>query len=141
MNIFIQTISAFFATFFFAILFRVSKKQLLPCGLTGALGWLLYLIADIFSNSLIIANFTGAVGVSIASYYLARKRKTPITIFLASGIIPLVPGAGIYRTMYAMITQDIEQTTYYGIQTLEIAGIIAMAITLTTIRLHHSKES
>lgn len=140
MNIMIQTISAFFATCFFGILFRIPKKQLLFSGVTGAFGWLLYLIADTYSDSIIIANFSGAVGVSFLARFLAKKRKTPITIFLASGIIPLVPGASIYRTMYAMITQDIEQTTFYAVQTLEIAGIIAMAITLSTVKLHYSKK-
>ena len=39
-----QLAAAFLATIAFSVLFHVPKKQYFVCGLTGTLGWLVYLI-------------------------------------------------------------------------------------------------
>ena len=88
-NMILQIISAFFATFFFAVLFNVSKKELIYCGLVGAIGWLIYLFIFKLSNSIIFSNFISALSISIMSRILAKLRKMPISIFLIPGIIPL----------------------------------------------------
>jgi uncharacterized membrane protein YjjB (DUF3815 family) len=127
-NMILQIISAFFATFFFAVLFNVSKKELIYCGLVGAIGWLIYLFIFKLSNSIIFSNFISALSISIMSRILAKLRKMPISIFLIPGIIPLVPGTGMYKTMYAMLNQNFEEAAFYGAQSLQIAGVIAIAI-------------
>ena len=40
----IQFLVSLAATLSFAVLFSAEKKQLFFCGLTGALGWIVYLI-------------------------------------------------------------------------------------------------
>ncbi len=124
----LQIISAFFATIFFSVMFNISRKELLYCGLSGGLGWSIYLISNQLGGSIVVSTFLGALAVSFLSRYLAILRKQPVTIFLISGTIPLVPGAGMYQTMYALITQDIEQAATYGSQTLQMAGVIAIAM-------------
>ena len=48
-----QLAAAFLATIAFSVLFHVPKKQYFVCGLTGMLGWLVYLIVNLkFSNTL-----------------------------------------------------------------------------------------
>ena len=48
-----QLAAAFLATIAFSVLFHVPKKQYFVCGLTGTLGWLVYLIVNLkFSNTL-----------------------------------------------------------------------------------------
>lgn len=39
-----QTIVAFVSTIAFAIIFHTPKKEYLFCGITGGVGWLVYLI-------------------------------------------------------------------------------------------------
>lgn len=80
------------------------------------------------SNSIIFSNFISALSISIMSRILAKLRKMPISIFLIPGIIPLVPGTGMYKTMYAMLNQNFEEAAFYGAQSLQIAGVIAIAI-------------
>ncbi|KAE9634471.1 MAG: hypothetical protein PWP07_250 [Epulopiscium sp.] len=128
----LQTISAFFATFFFAVLFNISKKQLLFCGGIGAFGWLIYLCFFNLTDSVVLASFISALSISMISRIFSIIRKVPVTVFLISGIIPLVPGAGMYRTMYAMLAQNFQETAFYGAQTLEVAGVIAIAIIFTS---------
>lgn len=128
----VGTISAFIATIGFSLFFHVPKKELLLCGGIGALGWLVYLLCLHFNASLIIANFAGALIVSEGSIMLARLRKMPVTIFLISGIIPLVPGAATYQTMYAVLTGNHMEALGYASYAFQSAAVIAGAIVLTT---------
>lgn len=69
------------------------------CGITGMAGWLLYL-AMCQVTTVALASFVGTLAVVLISRIFTVRKKCPITIFLVSGIIPLVPGAGIYYTAY-----------------------------------------
>jgi uncharacterized membrane protein YjjB (DUF3815 family) len=124
----IQLLAAFFATIFFSIMFNVNNKQLVYCGLVGAFGWLIYLLSIHNQISIIGASFNVSVIVSIASHILAVYRKNPVTTYQISGIIPIVPGAGMYRTLLSLIQENTEAATHYLIETLEIAGSIAVGM-------------
>lgn len=49
-------------------------------------------------------------------------------VFIVTGIFPLVPGAGIYHTAYALVSRNMEAFTLRGMQTLALAGAIALGI-------------
>lgn len=53
---FIQFIVSMIATLSFAVLFCAPKSELLFCGLTGAIGWIVYLICLQFDTGTVIAN-------------------------------------------------------------------------------------
>lgn len=58
--------------------------------------------------------------------------KAPVTVFLIAGILPSVPGAGIYRTVYYLIQGDPD--TFNPLLDLDAstrAGAIALAIFIT----------
>ncbi|MBQ1274103.1 MAG: threonine/serine exporter family protein [Cellulosilyticum sp.] len=129
----LSVISAFISTIGFSIVFHVQKKHLLICGAVGAIGWLIYLLVNERFNSSVIASFIAALVVTALSYLLAKKRKTPITIFLVAGIIPLVPGLGLYRMMYAVLNKDYSSALNYATLTFEIAGVIAGAIVIISL--------
>lgn len=126
----IKTIASFFASFFFAVIFNTAKKELLYCGLTGAFGWMTYLIVVAVYPNIISAYFFGALIVGILSTLFSQLRKAPVTIFLVSGIIPLVPGKGMYDTMSALLQRDFQGTFMSLITTIQIAGAIAIAMAL-----------
>lgn len=128
----IGTISAFIATIGFSIFFHVPKKELLFCGSIGALGWLVYLLCIHFKLPTIVANFAAALIISQGSSILAKLRKMPVTIFLISGIIPVVPGAAVYQTMYALLTGNYMEALGYASYAFQAAGVIAGAIVFTT---------
>jgi uncharacterized membrane protein YjjB (DUF3815 family) len=62
------------------------------------------------------------------AHLFARIFKAPVTVFLIAGILPTVPGAGMYRIAYSIVANDRAGCAYYLLQTLEIAGMIALAI-------------
>lgn len=127
----IQVISAFFATYLFSIIFNISRKQLLYCGINGALGWFVYLLV-LPLNSVVLSTFLGALAVRLLSQLFAKLRKTPVTVFLIAGIIPLVPGAVLYKAIYYIAIADYEKFRFYGIQSLKLAGAIAVAMVLVS---------
>ena len=50
------------------------------------------------------------------------------TIFLVSGIIPLVPGAGIYYTVYYMVTNQLAEASRRGMESVKVAFAIVLGI-------------
>lgn len=124
----IQTIGAFIGVVAVAVTFGVPRKFLLYSGLAGAVGWLVYLLLKNVGWSEVISMFCAAMMVSLMSHSLARMLKAPVTLFLISGILPLVPGVGMYRIVYNLISNNITLVNYYFRETILIAGMIALAI-------------
>ena len=54
----------------------------------------------------------------------------PATVFIVTGIFPIVPGAGIYYTAYSLIVSDMALFQQKGMETLVLAGAIAIGILL-----------
>lgn len=124
----IQGISAFFATAAFSILFYLPKKYLIHAGVTGSFGWFIYLISLELLSDKILSTLTATLIVALLSHLLARVYKTPVTMFLIPGVIPFVPGAGMYQIVRSIVDGNTGITTYYFFETLQIAGAIALGI-------------
>ena len=56
------------------------------------------------------------------------RLKCPITIFMISGIITLVPGAGIYFTAYYLVTNQFAMAAAKGIGAIKVAFGIVLGI-------------
>ena len=109
-------------TLSFAILFACPKRTLPYCGLVGAVGWFIYETAILFGLE--------AFAASLLARIFAMALKTPVTIFLLTGIFPLVPGAGIYYAAYYFIQGSNELALANGISTFKIAVALAVGIAL-----------
>lgn len=122
---------SFVGTIGFAIMYNVPKKYFIGCGMTGMAGWIVYLIiSNMDYASSAVGSFFGALIVVLISRILSVKMKCPITIFLISGILPLVPGAGIYNTVYYIVTNQLTQAALKGIESLKVAFAIVMGIVI-----------
>lgn len=126
-DLILQPLAAFIATLCFSVLFSVDKKQIIFCGLAGGFGWLVYIILKEYTSSG-FAIFGAALAVTVLSRVFALWRKSPVTVFIIPGIIPLVPGAGIYNTMYSAVTGNNSGISSYCYETLTYAGAIAIGI-------------
>lgn len=124
----VQFIVCFFATLSFAVLFSAPKRQLILCGLTGAAGWIVYLVIMQTTLGLGVANLAAAFTLTLLSRIFAAIERHPVTLYLLAGIFPLVPGAGIYYTSYYFITHEMEQFAAKGAETILVAGSIAFGI-------------
>lgn len=128
MELLIQVLVAMIATLGFSILFHAPKKQLLLCALTGGVGWLAYLGASALSAGAPLASFVATLALMLVSRLLSAIRKTPTIVFLLAGILPLVPGAGIYDTAYYMFLNDGAMAGAMALETFKIAGAIVLGI-------------
>ena len=126
----IQMIAAFFAVVLFSITLEVNKKFIFFAGISGMLGWITYLICREYGINDIICYMISGIVIALVSYIFSIIFKVVVTIFLIPGILPIVPGVAIYRTVYYLIMNDIANTRHYLIQTILISGSIAIAIFL-----------
>ena len=124
-------VESFLATLAYAILFNVPKQYYTACGITGMAGWLLYL-AMCQVTTVVLASFVGTLAVVLISRILTVRKKCPITIFLVSGIIPLVPGAGIYYTAYYLVT-SIGRSNQYDIVSSPVVPLVSTSTLVSCI--------
>ena len=102
----LQFLLAGAGTLSFAILFACPRRTLPYCGLVGAVGWLVYEIAELFGMEAFAASLLAVIPLTLLARILAITLRTPVTVFLLTGIFPLVPGAGIYYSAYYFIQGD-----------------------------------
>ena len=99
-----QLVAQFFlagaGTLSFAILFACPRRTLPCCALVGAAGWFVYELAVLYGADAAAASLIAVIPLTLVSRLFAILLKTPVTVFLLTGIFPLVPGAGIYYTAY-----------------------------------------
>ncbi len=128
----LQVICAFIATLGFGILFNVRDKYLFYAALGGALGWLVYIITQNLHGSVMLSTFIASIVISIYSEIASRVLKNPVTLFLICALIPLAPGSGMYYTILAAVQGDVMESLNKGIETLSVAGLIALGIILVS---------
>ena len=126
----VQVAGSFMAVLSFGIVLDLPKKYLGWSGVTGGVCWLVYLLIREETGSLIFAAFLSGLSVALLGHILARILRAPVSVFLIPGILPLVPGTSIYNCVYNIIRSSRDQSTYYLIETMQIAGAIAMAVFL-----------
>lgn len=139
----IQSAGAFLAILGFSLLIDMPRKYLIYAGITGGAGWLAYLVSTQTRTSLVAAAFFSSLVAALLSQIFARVLKAPVTIFLVAGILPTVPGASIYRSVYFLIQGQTMWSNFYLVQTLQIAGAMAVAIFIvdSLFRLFQNKAS
>mgnify|MGYP002622542951 CR=1 FL=1 len=128
----IEFVFAAICTLGFGILFNIPRKQLAYSAITGAIGWILYSQLIGRFDSPVMAAFAGALAVGSISEILARKRKMPATVFIIPGLIPLVPGYGLYYSMLKIIEADYTAATEIGMETILVAIAISSAVIVST---------
>ncbi|HEY5562116.1 MAG TPA: threonine/serine exporter family protein [Clostridiaceae bacterium] len=126
----INSLYALFATFCFGIIFNIRGKKLAFASLGGGLAWFMYLFTNSLELSTSFSLFVASIIATIYSEIMARRLKTTVTTFVICAILPLVPGNGMYYTMYQSILGQNTLALNTGIKTLASAGAIAAGIVL-----------
>ena len=125
----VQLIAAFLGTMAFAVLFGVPRNYYFDAGLCGMMGWLLYLVLTRYSAfSAVEVMFCATALVTLIALLQSIGRKCPITVFLISGIFPLVPGAGIFWTSYNIVSNQLSEALNTGFAALKATVAIAFGI-------------
>ncbi len=120
------------ATAGFSIFFNSPKRSLIPVGVIGGIGWTIYMILFDISGNAMLANFFAASFISLVSEILARKMKFPAIIFAIPGILPLIPGLGLYKTMLSLVEGNYTNAVSIGTNAVFVSASIAMGVLLIT---------
>ncbi|NMB27847.1 MAG: threonine/serine exporter [Tissierellia bacterium] len=132
MSIIKQLIFSLLSTIGFAVLFSIPKDSIFKSGVVGAIGWIGFYISSIYLKSNIAGTFFAAITVGVLGELLARYYKKPATVYIVPGIVPLVPGAGMYYTMLALVENDFFLAANKGTETFFIAAAISIGVIIST---------
>ncbi|MDH6367736.1 MULTISPECIES: threonine/serine exporter family protein [unclassified Breznakia] len=124
----VKIASAALSSFFFGVLFNIKKENLVYGGIGGAIGMLIYELCKFGQFSSASSMFLAAVGFATYSEIMARVRKTTVTTFVISSLIPLVPGGGMYETMLYVVNNRLDEALSTGLDTLIKASMLALGM-------------
>ncbi len=133
----IEALSCFIGCLGFTILFNIHGNGRFLCTLGGVFTWITFRLVYRFTNDSILSYFFATVVAALYSEGMARIRKYPAISYLVISIFPLVPGAGVYNAMKYAVRGNITDFVNTGINTLALAGVMAVGILLvsTAVRL------
>lgn len=129
----IQLIAAMLGSLGFAMLFNIRGEKVIFATFGGFLAWGIYLSVARFNNNPYFCGFVATVLLTFYAETMARVQKSPVTVFLVSGAIPMIPGAGLYRAMNCLMHRNWPQFAKESSYTILFAASMAAGITFTTI--------
>ncbi len=127
-----ELVCAFLGTVSFAIIYRADRRHCILCGINGFITWLIYSIAVFSGASSVASSFIACFFLTVIARFLSVQKKAPATVFLVTGIFVLVPGAGLYYTIYYAFLNRTE-AAFHCITTLKTALAIAFGIVIAYI--------
>lgn len=128
-----QLLAAWLGSLGFAALFCLKGRKLFYASLGGLFSWGVYLLCARVSPSPYVCAFAASVMLTFYSEIMARVHKTPVTVFLVTAAIPLIPGAGLYRSVNDFMLREMERCAEQSLYTLQFAASMSAGITLTTL--------
>ncbi|WP_346618414.1 threonine/serine exporter family protein [Blastococcus montanus] len=120
----VQLVAAVIAAAAAAAANYAPRRTLPAAGLAGALGWGAFRGLGELGLDPALSTGAAAVLVGAGAYLLAHRQKASPLIYIAAGIIPLLPGLLIYRGMLFLAAGD----TGTGLVLLSQATTIGLAL-------------
>lgn len=121
-------LSSAVGTFGFAVFMHAPKRAWLPASIIGGAGYLVYwaLLQGAVYEPLSI--FIGALTGALLGQFCARRMRMIATIFLLLGMIPLVPGLGLYRCMHFLAQEMYSEGVDAGVRAMVDIVMIAFGL-------------
>ena len=123
---------SFLACVGFGLIFNIQGFGVAITGMGGALGWMVYLMVMEWQGHDIFAAFMAAMSIAVYSEVMARVRRCPVTGYLQIALLPLVPGAGVYRAMSYCVEGNTEMFTTTLLHTIGFAAALSVGAMLTS---------
>ena len=133
LSYFIEFLLCFGAVLAFCVLLNVPKQTVVCSSAISGIAYVIYRLILIEAEREILAYFLATVFIAVASEICARIYKKPSPVFIFPAIIPLVPGVGLYNSMYCLVQGDQAGFGVHAANTVFIAGAIAIAVAVVHI--------
>lgn len=131
-DVIIQLVTAFTGSLGFALLFGLRRRYLFSASLGGFVAWGIYLAVNAWTGQDFLSYLAAAAFAVLYAELMARRLKTPATLFVIPAILPLVPGSSLYYAMSSAVRGDLLTARDHGIRALVYALAIAAGISLVT---------
>ncbi|UOY01324.1 threonine/serine ThrE exporter family protein [Blastococcus sp. PRF04-17] len=125
----LQLAAAATASAAFAVANHAPRRTIPAVAVAGAAGWGTVVALGEVRVSTTLASAGAAVVIGAASYALARWQRVPALVYIAAGIIPLLPGLTIYRAVRRLSEGD----AVGGITLLGTAMTVGLALAAGTL--------
>ncbi len=129
----IPLLTAALATLGFSILFYVHPRRLLLASFGGLLTMVVYLLAGLWLDGDVLPNFLAAVVGAGYAEISARITRVPVPVYMLPAVVPLVPGSGMYATMFNLVSGRYDAALSTGLTTLQVALGIAGGIVIASV--------
>ena len=116
----------------FAMLFSCPKRSIGLSSLAGALGFLVFMLVRDFYGGFFPV-LVGSYLTGILGEIFARKCHMPAILFIVPGMINLVPGKGIYNTLFYFIDGQKSLALVTLFDTMAVASAISFGILLASV--------
>ena len=117
------------ASGFSSVYLHAKPLDIVVGAICGAIGWFVFTLTGGVGASSYLA---GAFIVAVLAEVLGAMLKTPATVFLLPGLLPLVPGGGMFLTMRSAVNGLMAESLSNAYTTLFAAGSIALGIALAS---------
>ena len=117
----------------FALFFSCPKRSIGLSSLAGALGFLVFMLVKDFYGGLFFPVLVGSYLTGILGEIFARKCHMPAILFIVPGMINLVPGKGIYNTLFYFIDGQKSLALVTLFDTMAVASAISFGILLASV--------
>lgn len=126
-------VAAFLATLGFAVMFNIRGKKAIFAAICGSVGAFVYhLTYNVWNISLFTSLLYTSMAMSLYSEIMARRLKTPVTLFLICGLICFVPGGTMYYTMMEILNNNTDKAVALFMEVLMSAGALAIGIVVVS---------
>lgn len=130
---FVQAVAAFLGTVGFAVLYGVPRKEYIHASVCSTIGWIAYLAMIRLAGATVIeSTFVATLVVVLVSRFMAVDRRCPVIVFQICGVFPLIPGAGIFWTVYYIVNKQLSEAFSSGFTALGMAVAIVLGIIFIT---------
>ena len=123
-------LGAFVASLFYAVLYNTRGWLLVHCAFCGLLGMIVFNMLQ--GHNIVIQFLLPTIVMCLYAEVLARVCKFPVMVITTIGILPIVPGAGVYNTIDSLLNSHMDECYSYGINTLLSAGAMALGLVLVS---------
>ncbi len=117
------------ASGFSSVYLHAKPLDIIVGAICGAIGWFVFTLTGGVGASSYLA---GAFTVAVLAEILGAMLRTPATVFLLPGLLPLVPGGGMFLTMRSAVNGLMAESLSNAYTTLFAAGSIALGIALAS---------
>ena len=132
-DVIVTLVTAAFGTLGFSILFYVHPRRLTLATVGGVLTCAVYIFGKYLIGGELLPNLLAALAGAGYSEIMARVTKAPVPVYMVPCVIPLVPGSGLYGTMFNFVTGNYPAAAEAGLRTLQTALGIAGGIVIASV--------